>query len=233
MNSRVSASASTRGNDGARTTSSGEASRRILTWNRRFHFYLGLYFLLFIWLFSISGLLLNNSQWEFVQFWPQREESSVERVIAPPAAIGDLGMARELMQQLGIDGEINRIERSSENDQFRLEVSRPGQILRVEANFATARAEVKEIRLNAWGALQTLHTFSGVSMDEPRKERDWLLTKMWSVAMDALALGLIVLVVSGLYLWYRFRSKRRLGWMALGLGTASCGFFLFGLALLF
>jgi len=29
-------------------------------WNRRLHYYLGLYFLLFLWLFSFTGLLLNH-----------------------------------------------------------------------------------------------------------------------------------------------------------------------------
>ena len=33
------------------------------SWNRRIHYYLGLYFLLFLWLFSFTGLLLNHPRW--------------------------------------------------------------------------------------------------------------------------------------------------------------------------
>ncbi len=32
-------------------------------WNRRLHYYLGLYFLFFLWLFSATGLMLNHQQW--------------------------------------------------------------------------------------------------------------------------------------------------------------------------
>lgn len=34
-----------------------------LVWNRRTHFYLGLYFLFFAWLFVFTGLLLNHPRW--------------------------------------------------------------------------------------------------------------------------------------------------------------------------
>ena len=42
-----------------------ERSRRnafdaFLVWNRRVHFYLGLYLLFFTWLFAFTGLLLNH-----------------------------------------------------------------------------------------------------------------------------------------------------------------------------
>ena len=33
----------------------------ISTCNRKGHYYLGLYFLLFLWLFALTGLLLNHS----------------------------------------------------------------------------------------------------------------------------------------------------------------------------
>ena len=39
------------------------STKRLETWNRTFHFYLGLYFLFFLWLFSLSGLMLNHGQW--------------------------------------------------------------------------------------------------------------------------------------------------------------------------
>ena len=83
--------------------------------------------------------------------------------------------------------------------------------------------------MNAFGVMDALHHFTGVSMTDPERERDWILTRVWSAAMDAVAVGLIVLVLSGLYLWYRLRRKRRLGLLVLGVGLASCAFFLLGL----
>ena len=37
------------------------------TWNQKLHIYLGLYFLVFLWLFAVSGLLLNHG-WQFAEF---------------------------------------------------------------------------------------------------------------------------------------------------------------------
>jgi hypothetical protein len=53
-----------------------------LVWNRRLHYYLGLYLLFFSWLFAFTGLLLNHPRWQFAQFWPNRAQSTTER---PPA----------------------------------------------------------------------------------------------------------------------------------------------------
>jgi hypothetical protein len=51
--------------------------------------------------------------------------------------------------------------------------------------------------------------------------------------MDAVAVGLIVMVVSSYQMWYRLKAKRRNGWIALALGFATCGGFLSSLFWLF
>ena len=51
-------------------------------WNRKLHLTtLGLYFLLFLWLFTFTGLLLNLSSWTFAEFWPKIEGIHFERQI--------------------------------------------------------------------------------------------------------------------------------------------------------
>src|SRR5437764_6608656 len=74
-------------------------------WNRKVHYYLGLYFLFFLWLFSLTGLLLNHS-WKFAEFWPNRRISISDRPIRPPAQADDLHETKDLMRQLGLDGEV-------------------------------------------------------------------------------------------------------------------------------
>src|SRR5437868_6205756 len=73
---------------------------------RRLHTWVGLYFLLFLWLFSVSGLVLNHSKWAVAQFWKARQESTTERAIRAPNADADVAIAAELMRQLAIVGEI-------------------------------------------------------------------------------------------------------------------------------
>jgi len=213
-----------------------DASRRrpdqLRTWNRKLHYYLGLYFLLFLWLFSISGLILNHPKWASGQFWSERKESRSERPIRAPTVASDLGIAADLMRQLAIVGEVSDIGRDSASASFNFQVVKPGHVSRVAANLAAGRASVTEIELNAWGAMDALHKFTGVRLDKPNESRDWLLTRLWSLAMDALAVGLVILIASGVYLWWRLRQKRVGGMIALTLGVASCGFFLYGFGLL-
>jgi hypothetical protein len=208
-------------------------SARLRVWTRKLHNYLGLYLLLFLWLFSVSGLVLNHSKWSVARFWDARREATTERSIRAPAAGGDVAMATELMRQLGIVGEIGETRRHPDAARFEFQVVKPGRVFRVEARLDSARARVTEIRLNAWGVLDALHKLTGVRMDQPAQTRDWVLTRIWSLAMDALALGLVVLVASGVYLWHRRTETRRPGVVALALGVACCAFFLYGLGALF
>ena len=75
-------------------------------WNRKLHYYLGLYLLFFLWLFAFTGLLLNHPEWTFQEFWPQRRQSSETRLIQAPPDGGDLAQAHDLLRQLGSSGEI-------------------------------------------------------------------------------------------------------------------------------
>ena len=68
-----------------------------------------------------------------------------------------------------------------------------------------------------------LHTFTGVRSGSPQYTRDWWLTRLWSLSMDALAVGLILLVVSSLVMAYEQREKWLLAVTAVGLGLGVCG----------
>ena len=87
--------------------------------------------------------------------------------------------------------------------------------------------------VNLWGVIKVLHTFPGVQMDDARQSRDWALTTAWAYSMDAVAAGLIFMVLSSLYMWWELPQKRRLGAIVLGLGSLSCGLFCIGLRWLF
>jgi hypothetical protein len=202
----------------------------ILVWNRRIHYYLGLYLLFFTWLFVVTGLLLNHPRWQFDQFWPNRVQTTTEYDIRPPAPGSDADRARELMRQLGIAGEIQWPAQQS--GPFAFQVSRPGLIVDVKADLEQGRATVQRNQLNAWGVMHLLHTFTGVRAGDDRNGRDWLLTTVWALSMDAVAGGLIVMVFSSYIMWYRLKGKRLGGIVALLLGCVSCGALVFGLRLL-
>ena len=206
-----------------------ETWKKIKIWNRKLHFYVGLYTLLFLWLFAVSGLILNHTNWRFAQFWPDRKESSSDRSIEAPRDAGRLARAKDLMQQLNISGEIDWPDSQPEPGHLEFRLTRPGRWIDVKADMHNQRATVRRTQVNGWGILYNLHTFIGVRMNNPNMERDWLLTKIWSFSIDALALGLLFMVLSSYYMWYGLIGKRRLGIIALALGMLSCGFFVVGL----
>jgi hypothetical protein len=202
-------------------------------WNRRLHYYLGLYLLFFVWLFALTGLLLNHSQWKFAEFWNNRQQTNYEQEIAAPVPGGDLAQARDIMRQLGIRGELEWTTTRNDPNRFDFRVSRPGRICEVKTDLARNRASVQRIDLNVWGVVRILHTFTGVRMDDARNGRDWLLTWVWALTMDAVAAGLILMVLSSFCMWFELRQKRLLGAIALALGFLSCGLFCVGLRWLY
>ena len=202
------------------------ASDSFLVWNRRLHFYLGLFLLFFTWLFALTGLLLNHPRWQFAQFWPNRIQSTTEHPIGSVTAVVDIDRARDVMRQLGIAGEVQWPATQPANGPFTFQVSRPGLVIDVNADLRAGRATAQRTQLNAWGVMHVLHTFTGAPALDSRNRRDWTLTTIWALSMDAVAAGLIVMVLSSYVMWFRLRVKRLGGILALALGFISCGAFM-------
>lgn len=213
---------------GIRTAGARRRLDRARTWNRKLHYYLGLYLLLFLWLFAISGLILNHPKWTAAKFWSRRVETVSEHAVSLTSGASDDQLATATMQSLGIVGEPGDLHRDSTGERFEFQVVKPGRNYRVSIDLAEKSARLTEIRLDRWGAVDAMHKLTGVRLEKPQERRDWILTRLWSLAMDALAVGLLILVGTGLYLWYRLGSKRMGGIIAITLGLVSCGFFLFG-----
>jgi len=204
-------------------------------WNRKLHFYAGLFLLFFMWLFAFTGLILNHPTWTLPESWNNRKETNYVREITAldPEVKGDLGQAREIMRQIGIEGEILWTTTRTDPSQFEFQVRRPGHFFFIKADLAQKRVAVRQADVNLWGVIKVLHVFSGASIDDPRQSRDWALTTLWAFSMDAVAAGLIFTVLSSLYMWYELPQKRIPGAVALGLGSLICGLFCVGLCWLF
>ena len=204
-------------------------------WNRKLHFYTGLFLLCFTWMFAFSGLLLNHPSWKFAEFWPNRKQANYEHSITAPGPeiAGDLAQAHEIMKQLDINGEILWTTTRTDPNQFDFQVRRPGHFWFIKADFGLKRVAVQQADVNLWGVLKALHAFTGVQMDDPRNTRDWPLTSVWAFSMDAVAAGLIFMTLSSLYMGFRRPQKRLSGAIVLIVGTLICGLFCAGFRVLF
>ncbi len=208
---------------------------RLERWNRKLHYYAGLFLLFFLWLFAVTGLVLNHPTWSFAESWTKRTETNSERAITAlgPEVKGDLAQAQEIMRQLGIEGDILWTTTRTDTNQFDFQVRRPGHYYFIKADLAQNRVTLRHSTVNLWGVIKVLHVFSGASIDDPRQNRDWALTTVWTYSMDAVAAGLIFMVLSSLYMWWELPQKRLLGVVVLGLGSLICGLFCLGLRWLF
>lgn len=216
------------GNQAPTRTRSNSFSSILELWNRKLHYYIGLYLLFFVWLYSLTGLLLNHSTWQFQQFWPSRRVSTEERLVQAPAPGSDLEQARELMRQFGIRGEIALPVGRPIPTRLEVRANRPGYNYVILADLSLSRARLETTHVNAWGVARALHEFIGVRLAGSGARRNWIVTSVWAISMDAVSLGLIVMVVGGYYLWWRLPRKRAWGVVALALGVLCCGAFVFG-----
>jgi hypothetical protein len=196
------------------------------SWNRKLHYYLGLYFLLFLWLFSLTGLLLNHPRWALAQTSFQRIERRYETPIDVPRGETDLARARDVMRQLNLEGEIDWPASGQKPGRFEFNVSRPQDASTIDVDLTRTLAMVRHFDNHPWAAFRIFHTFSGSRYNAPAATRDWALTTMWTLSMDALAAGLVVMVLGSYYMWYRLKPKRRLGAAVLIAGFLACGLFL-------
>jgi hypothetical protein len=201
-------------------------------WNRRLHYYIGLFLLWFVWLFALTGLLLNHSQWTFAEFWPTRKQTSFERQIKRPPAGTDLDQARNILRQLGLAGEIEWTSTRVDFGRLDFRVSRPGHTVDIKTDLDRGQAAVQRTDVNAWGVMRILHTFTGVRSGDSRNQRDWILTSIWAWSMDAVAVGLLIMVFGSYYMWWRLPQKRAWGLVALMSGWMACVLFVAGLRLL-
>ncbi len=193
-------------------------------WNRKIHFYLGLYFVFFLWLFLLSGLMLNHGNWRLSRAAIQRREARFERQVVLPTTSNDIQRVWDLMRQLNLKGEPD-IPISQTPGVFSFQVGQPRDASQVKVDLATGRASVDHFTNTPLAVFRIFHTFSGSKYNQPETHRDWILTTIWVVAMDALAIGLIVMVLGSYYMWYRLKQRHRLGWILLAGGFASCVMF--------
>ena len=103
----------------------------------------------------------------------------------------------------------------------------------VSVDLATFNATLQLVDLQLVGTLGDLHTFTGVRgiYREPNSIRDWLPTRIWSFSMDAVAIGVILMVLTSLYMgWQRLKVHPVGGMASFALGILVTVYFMWGLA---
>lgn len=192
--------------------------------SRKLHIHLGLLLLIFIWLFSLTGLILNHGNWKFASFWEEREESIINFTV-PDSVLKNPSPEARAMKFLKISGEVQLQQKTSEILEFR--VQSPGIVNDVHIDLANGSGTKKVLKYNMWGKLRTLHTFNGMNEENPSQSPNWVITNIWRFAMDAIAIGLIIICVSSWMMWYKVRKEYKMGYVILISSFITAGYFIF------
>lgn len=196
--------------------------KKLLT---KFHIYLGLFFLVDLWLFSLTGLFLNHPKWSVNDYRKESRWIETTALVTPAQSGAPLKNAEHYLAQLDLTGEVSNL-REQEN-QFRFSVRNPGSEAQVTIDPRTGDVRLRKKTTDAYGTLNTLHIFNGMQRFDPNKDNlTWIATRLWVIAMDSLAVGLIVLILTGCYMW--LQTKKIVGGaVSLLLGTGLALLFLF------
>ena len=207
-----------------------EIFNNILKVNRKLHIHLGLFLILFIWLFFASGLLLNHGNWEITKFYENRKENTTIFIISKGLFRDDKELIRQIEGQLRIVGEVSNLKKDTTSIDFR--ISSPGLIHDIHIDSKTGYGTMKVTKYNFWGKLRTLHTFNGMDKNNSSITPNWIITKLWRIMMDITALILIILCIGSWIMWFNVRREYKLGYIFLAVGIIVSCYYMFVIDLL-
>ena len=176
---------------------------------RRAHLYTGLFLLPWVIMFGVSTIPINHQSPEPAN-WMRVDEYTFDAPV-PGAEENLRPLGRQIMNAAGIDGGyyVYRV-----NPQ-QVQVGHPEFLSPVRMNYFTERKRlvVERRAFSLRPFLSGMHTRGGYDMGG-------FWDSVWAVFVDAVCVGLILWIASGIYMWWGLPATRRWGWLALGAGAA-------------
>ena len=173
------------------------------------HLLLGLFLFAFVMLFGVSSLLFSHRSW----FETEAAETKSTVVVDPEQASTPRALARHLMAEQGYRGGLHAV--TDAEGRIRFSIRRMGTLHDVEYARGTREAQVKTQVFPFMNMLARMHTTFGVQNEYPPHN-------LWGALMFLTSVGLLVLGGTGLYLWFKLRTERRIG-LVLLLGNLMFG----------
>lgn len=167
-------------------------------WTRTIHIYASLLGLVLTSFFGVTGFVLNHEEWfaaETVQRTAEAELPDAVRVELEP-----LQVVEAVRAEFSLSGRLSAYE--VDPAELRLRFERPGEISDVLIVLPSGHVELDQERYGAWSALTDLHT----------GERSGDLGRR---LIDATAILLLTISISGFVLWLTLPKRRRAGLAAL------------------
>ena len=175
---------------------------------RRAHLFTGLFLLPWVIMFGVSTIPINHQSPEPAA-WTRLAEHSFDAPV--PASSEDLRpLGREMMNAAGLEGgyyvyRVNPRQVQAGHPRFLAP-------LRISYFPEERRLVVEQRPFSLRPFLSGMHTRGGYDMGG-------FWDSVWAVFVDAVSIGLILWIASGIYMWWGLPSTRGWGWIALGAGA--------------
>jgi hypothetical protein len=184
------------------------------------HLYCGLFAGPFFVVFALSAILLNHptpapAEAAAITAAGVRVPEGIERLEGMDRARA----AQDILGQLGLTGEVGFVAFNPKQRVLNFSVARPGWEATVRVEMDAQRARVEARRRGLADALHWLHKMPGPHLVNLRG--NWLYTRIWRVLSDASVYLLLLITVTGVYLWAVLRAERKIGLLLVAAGAVS------------
>ena len=196
--------------------------KRFYVLTRDLHLYVGLFLSPFILVFAVSVFFLVHAPKE------NRATTGRTRVASDLDVPTDLerlsgreqvASLRRVLEQIGVEGEVNFIRRLPKEHRLVVPVLLPGRETTVDLDVVRRTATISESSTGLSDAVVYLHRMPGPHNVNIRGNSFYI--RVWRWLADITTYGLLFLTLSGVYLWTVLRAERRVGLALLCAGGIS------------
>jgi len=190
----------------------GSMGKRLYVLTRDLHLYAGLFLSPFVLVFTVSVFFLVHAPRE------KQAASGPTRVASDldiPNAIEQLSgreqvvSLRRVLEQIGVEGEVNFVRRLPKEHRLIVPVLLPGRETVVDLDVFRRTATISDNSTGLSDAVVHLHKMPGPHNVNIRGNSVHI--RVWRWLADITTYGLLFLTVSGLYLWAVIRAERNIG----------------------
>jgi hypothetical protein len=173
---------------------------------RNLHLVFASFSLPFLIMYAVSAVQMSHSTW--VDMKPVVRERQLQ---LPPGQSDARVMARAVMDSdASVRGEVANIQTNEAGLSLRIVV--PGTVHDVRYNRESGLTQVKSSVAGVMGMLNRLHHWAGFW-------HETAAMKFWALAVVVVSAALLLLGLTGLYMWFTRRPERRLGLVLLGMNV--------------
>ena len=203
--------------------------RLFYRWTRDLHLYIGLFVSPFVLAFAVSVLFLNHAKLDTTAVESVTTVHNIRIPSGLDAAKGRqaVDLARQIVDQVGVSGEIGFVRYVRNDQRFLIPVTKPGVETVVTVDTSTRTATVTRRVTSVLESAAYLHKSPGPHNVDLRG--NWFWTQAWRWIADGTVYLLLFVSATGLYLWFAIKADRRAGLAVFGAGAASFLALIYGL----